>query len=519
MGEPLPIPESVSRAENTHINLPNETPSFLLGENHKSYRHQFSNIYFARLTLLKNIVEKKAKERWKGLSGSPPLVPRVLDVAKSQVCFIIGTVYLNMPQKPNVLEDVGRDRYLPEPAPREKYLSPEDEIVLEDDSGRVQLVGEALQRVIDYSSSEEANGDKPNGWGNVLVSGVIMAALGRETSSGAFEVKDVCFAGMAPMLFKSPKTGDNMEVDTEFPDSWIAFVSGLDMGESSSMDPRMQMLVEYLSGEAGAQEDTISQISRLVIAGNSLAPVTAVADTKSTVVDTGSKSKRFGQEASNFSPVPTNMLGDFLLDVASVMPVHLLAGARDPSGTLLPQQALPRAMFGEVKTFENFSCETNPAWLGFNADPSSGKDARQRAVLVHSGQSVEDMYKYVPSPPTTRLDLACATLQWRHIAPTAPDTLWCYPYQTTDPFVLKRTPDLYVVSCQPEFGTRLVSSNDFGETATSEDGERKCRVVLVPNFNETGCLVLVNMRSLEVKCVEFGLAGRLKDAELPSAEK
>lgn len=41
--------------------------------------------------------------------GSPPLVPRVLDVEKSQVCFIVGTVYMEMSQKPNVLEDVGRD--------------------------------------------------------------------------------------------------------------------------------------------------------------------------------------------------------------------------------------------------------------------------------------------------------------------------------------------------------------------------------------------------------------------------
>jgi DNA polymerase delta subunit OB-fold domain len=41
--------------------------------------------------------------------GSPKLVPRVLDVIKGQVCLIIGTVYMDMPLKPNVLEDIGRD--------------------------------------------------------------------------------------------------------------------------------------------------------------------------------------------------------------------------------------------------------------------------------------------------------------------------------------------------------------------------------------------------------------------------
>lgn len=194
------------------------------------------------------------------------------------------------------------------------------------------------------------------------------------------------------------------------------------------------------------------------------------------------------------------------------MPIHLLAGASDPSGTLLPQQALPRAMFGDVKALENFNCETNPVWLAFEAGfEGTRKKSQRRSMLVHSGQAIDDMYKYVPSPPTSRLDLACTSLQWRHIAPTAPDTLWCYPFIDGDPFTLKRTPDIYVTGCQPEFATRLVSSiNDRNQEVQTK--EPKCRVILVPAFKETYCLVLVNMRNLEVKCVEFGLEGRLKDA-------
>src|SRR6266702_136251 len=41
--------------------------------------------------------------------GSPKLVPRVLDVLKGKPCFVVGTVYMDMPLKPNVLEDIGRD--------------------------------------------------------------------------------------------------------------------------------------------------------------------------------------------------------------------------------------------------------------------------------------------------------------------------------------------------------------------------------------------------------------------------
>ena len=221
--------------------------------------------------------------------------------------------------------------------------------------------------------------------------------------------------------------------------------------------------------------------------------------------------KRFGQEQSNYSAVPINNLGDVLYDVASAMPVHLLAGASDPSGTLLPQQALPHAMFGDVKKLENFHCETNPTWFGLegnNAGPSSGR----RSMLVHSGQALDDMFKYVPSPPVSRLDLACNSIIWRHMAPTAPDTLWCYPYLTTDPFVLRHSPDLYVVGCQPEFATRLVRSDEIDVDAGEEE-QRRCRVVLVPQFKSTGELVLVNMRNLDVRCVKFGASGFSQDEQ------
>ena len=32
------------------------------------------------------------------------------------------------------------------------------------------------------------------------------------------------------------------------------------------------------------------------------------------------------------------------------------------------------------------------------------------------------------------------SLRWRHMAPTAPDTLACYPFYIEDPFILSETP-------------------------------------------------------------------------------
>jgi hypothetical protein len=73
-------------------------------------------------------------------------------------------------------------------------------------------------------------------------------------------------------------------------------------------------------------------------------------------------------------------------------------------------------------------------------------------MLGTSGQPLHDMCLYVPDPeeeedafdPRTslRLSLMKMTLQCRHLAPTAPDTLHCFPYKETDPFTLKITPHL-----------------------------------------------------------------------------
>lgn len=53
--------------------------------------------------------------------------------------------------------------------------------MLEDESGRIRLVGQPISKAC-------------------LVTGVILGALGAETTSGDFEVVDMCYPGMAPYV-------------------------------------------------------------------------------------------------------------------------------------------------------------------------------------------------------------------------------------------------------------------------------------------------------------------------------
>lgn len=65
-----------------------------------------------RLTKIKPAVEEIASTAWEGtvLGGETATkVDRVLDVRQGQLCWVAGTVYMDMPLKPSVLEDVSKD--------------------------------------------------------------------------------------------------------------------------------------------------------------------------------------------------------------------------------------------------------------------------------------------------------------------------------------------------------------------------------------------------------------------------
>ena len=42
-------------------------------------------------------------------------VERVLDVRQGELCWVIGTVYIDMPLKPNILDDISKDVSSPRP--------------------------------------------------------------------------------------------------------------------------------------------------------------------------------------------------------------------------------------------------------------------------------------------------------------------------------------------------------------------------------------------------------------------
>jgi DNA polymerase delta subunit 2 len=123
-----------------------------------------------------------------------------------------------------------------------------------------------------------------------------------------------------------------------------------------------------------------------------------------------------------------------------------------------------------------------------------------------SGQNIKNLIKYqsVENP----LQLAETTLLWRHMAPTAPDHLPCFPFYEEDPFILETCPHIYFIGNQSKFDTKVIHGNaKNGAYITFKLGAegQNVRIVMVPSFVDTNTVVLVNLRTLNVHPITFNV--------------
>lgn len=369
---------------------------------------------------------------------------------------------MDMPLKPSILEDVSKDvsisylgsgtypwldsrwltwclqRWISAPTSIGHYYSGngDDSIMLEDDSGRIRLVGNALQN-------------------HFMVTGCIVAVMGTENANGEFEVIDLLFAELPPQperwsLSKGKKeeSEDVEMMDASFsghpskpPSKKIAIVSGLEFSNAdTSYAMELNLLLEYLLGEAldpSTQRDELSHITRLIIAGNSIS-TTANETTKAAAYDTSTlknkfqpQHKKYGYDSSSYNPIPSQLFDNFLFELLPTMPVTLLPGALDPANASYPQQPIHPAMFPQSRTYMSppkvgvgkdgdVPEAEEPGWFDNVTNPWEGEIEGWR-VLGTGGQNLDDVFKYVESED--RLGMMEAMCRWRCVAPTAPDTL------------------------------------------------------------------------------------------------
>ena len=358
-------------------------------------------MYFLRLAMLKPDIVTIASEAWNNfeLAGEKAQqMERVLDVRQGELCWVVGTVYMEMPLKPNVLDDLAKEHWIAAPPAREKYITPDgkEEVFLEDESGRLRLTGDTLRR-------------------QLLVTGCIIATLGTENAAGEFEVLDVKFADLPEQPARTQDSGNAGK---------IAIASGLGIAGDGSDSLALDLLSDFLLGESLPENDKAAQISRLIIAGNNMAHASPI-PSREEVAARPTALKKYGHDTTGYDASPSQTLDAFIAQLLPSIPVTLMPGATDPASVAIPQQALHPALFPHSRTYCNAPAQPSetPSWFDSVTNPWQG-DIDGWRFLGNSGQPVNDMYKYVSG--TNRLRMMEHILRWRNNAPTAPDTLCKY---------------------------------------------------------------------------------------------
>ncbi|XP_014222300.1 DNA polymerase delta small subunit-like [Trichogramma pretiosum] len=412
------------------------------------YTKQYASLYVKRLEELASVLKVKLKVKWGSDVNLIPLSD--LEEQEGRKCAIIGTLFKHQPNKPSILKELSEEHQMSMPAPLVDYCSDEDQLFLEDQTSRVRLTGDNVNV-------------------KMSVTGVVCAVLGAENSKSTFEVEEWCFCD-CPMqsTIKSKNSGK------------IVFVSGLELA-TNPPDLPVSLFEQWVCGLAGNPEmqEEMASVVRVVIAGNS------IKGSKDVHVSRGLVSGRKEDAAAALEMTTgTKRLDALLESLGSNCCVTLMPGQFDVTTLMMPQKSMHPGSFPRARRYKSIKGVSNP-WIGKVAD---------KVIVGTSGQPIQDIIKVCGLDTKQPLEWLEKTLEWRHMCPTAPDTIPCMPFYKNDPFILKECPHIYFVGNMDKFETKLYKG---------KDGQR-VRLVCIPKFAHTKTVVLVDLDTLDATPVSFG---------------
>ncbi|XKL63040.1 hypothetical protein PGB90_005404 [Kerria lacca] len=402
----------------------------------RNYERQYCNLYTIRIKDSRRRLENIALKKW-----NKPIKKLIdLNSVKGEKCVIVGTLYKYQELKPSILREICKEYQTVPPPSRTHFVSEKDELILEDETQRVKLNGK-----LDVHS---------------VVTGCVVAVYGT-LQSGVFLVEDYCW----PETELTKKLLLELKVD-----KYLILLSGVELATNKNNNLLLQLFIDYVIGWCGINEDFMdaTQIVHIIFAGNCIR----------------SKAKpkpKYGTIIDNEDDLEAAKELDYIaLQLVECIDVDIMPGEFDPTNHTFPQQPMHKCFFPQSAQFSTFRSVSNPYSCRIE----------NKLILGTSGQPIEDIQRY--SNLTDPLEILENTLNWAHIAPTAPDTLPCYPFDDYDPFLLIERPHIYFAGNQRKFQTKLTSDSGYS-----------VRLICIPSFVETQSFVVVNLRNLECKLISL----------------
>lgn len=424
---------------------------------------QYYHIYNYRLNAVRDTLIRSAQSRWGKEVKNVPLEHLNASLGSTDV-FVIGTLFKSMPKQPSILREIeGNDTSISSidesMNTSDYFVSDEDSLVLHEIDENVQVVGD-----IDVHSH---------------VTGIPVALLGHQLNGGAkFHVVDACYAGPSLDVYKETAMDTNGSSDEN--NDHLLIVSGFEFGFDLSMPKEetnrivesLKKLRDFVHGSN--KEMPKKKIVRVIVAGNSIAP----GYTKAKLNLLGPSEEK---DTSKLKDI-IYMFDRYLHDLAqSGVETTLMPGRNDPTSFLLPQQPFHPKILPKSGRLDNLHPNTNPCLM----------ECMHRVILGTSGDNIEAIRQHSRIEySTTALK---STLEWGHIAPSAPDNVSCLPFKDRDPFIIDYVPDIYFAGNQPEYTV----------TTYSCSAKPKIQLISVPSFVKTQSCVVVNLKNLECDLLNF----------------
>lgn len=426
----------------------------------QSFADQYYHIYNARLKYAREALIEQSRQRWGPDVKNVPLEQLNASLGNTDV-FVIGTLFKVMPKQPSILRELESNETA-SLDPNVNFTSDEDSLVLHETDENVQVVGD-----IDIHSH---------------VTGIPVSLMGHQLNGGAkFHVVDVCYAGPILNIYEMPPPDSRPEKGKE----QLLIVSGFEFGFDSTLPKErclevvaaLKKLRDMISGEVsftGSQRLNATNIKKVIIAGNSVAPGYTKAKTEY-IGASESKDCRTLDEVFQ-------LFDNYLFTLAqSGAEFDLMPGKTDPASFLLPQQPFHPKILPKSGLLQNIHPRTNPMLIEY----------KDLTILGTSGENIEAIRQHSRIEYSTTI--LKNTLEWGHIAPCAPDNLSCMPFRENDPFLIDFLPDIYFAGNQPEF---IV-------TTYCTDTKKKIQLISVPSFVRTLSCVVVDTSTLECELINL----------------